>query len=156
MPWKLEFLTWSNAQSVQFFSGPCVLAFARYFWSVLADYSSLKQNGIHLVHLIPEKIQNKNSTVEFPPIKDTIQYSLLCIVGLLLTRPISVIWLCYRIGGISIGEVFTFGKVEDLLADLWPFGTSGKGALEGSRLFSGAMSLPPSSYSTWSIVRFIG
>ncbi len=24
--------------------------------------------------LIPEKIQNKNSTVEFPPIKDTIQY----------------------------------------------------------------------------------
>ncbi len=24
--------------------------------------------------LIPEKIPNKNSTVEFPPIKDTIQY----------------------------------------------------------------------------------
>ncbi len=41
-----------------------------------------------------------------------------------------------RIDGIPNGKVFIFKRVENKLPVFWPFGTSGQGALDGSRLFS--------------------
>ncbi len=41
-----------------------------------------------------------------------------------------------RIEGTPNGKVFIFKRVENKIPALWPFGTSGQGALDGSRLFS--------------------